>query len=134
MKKLFVVFAVLGSALFTSFGLVACGGGDDSGGGESSDGGGQQGGILKGTYASFPDYMDPQLSYTAEGWTAMGEVYIPLLTYKHAEGAEGSEVVPGLAEDLPKITNGGRVGRFPVRKMPDRSSSKRRFAPSPPAC
>ncbi len=34
--------------------------------------------------------MDPALSYTAEGWTAMGEVYIPLLTYKHANGAEGA--------------------------------------------
>ena len=53
--------------------------------------------------------MDPQLSYTAEGWTAMGEVYIPLLTYKHAEGAEGSEVVPGLAKEMPKISNGGKT-------------------------
>ena len=39
----------------------------------------------------------------------MNEVYIPLLTYKHANGAEGSEVIPGLAEELPKITNGGKT-------------------------
>jgi len=82
--------------------LVSCGGG-------SSSGGGKEGGILNVTYASFPDYMDPQLSYTAEGWSAMGEVYIPLLTYKHAEGAEGAEVVPGLAKEMPKISNGGKT-------------------------
>ncbi|HMI80225.1 MAG TPA: ABC transporter substrate-binding protein [Solirubrobacterales bacterium] len=84
--------------------MVSCGGGDDETSGE-----GKKGGILNITYASFPDYMDPQLSYTAEGWTAMGEVYIPLLTYKHAEGAEGSEVVPGLAKEMPKVSNGGKT-------------------------
>lgn len=115
MKKLFVVIAVSGTALIASLGLVACGGGGDDSSGGGSGGEGKQGGILKGTYASFPDYMDPQLSYTAEGWTAMGEVYIPLLTYKHAEGAEGSEVVPGLAEDLPKITNGGKTYTMKLR-------------------
>ena len=39
----------------------------------------------------------------------MAEVYIPLLTYTHAEGVEGSEVVPGLAREMPKITNGGKT-------------------------
>jgi peptide/nickel transport system substrate-binding protein len=107
LKKLFVVIAVIGLAAVSSLALAACGGGSSSSGGSS--GGGKEGGILNATYASFPDYMDPQLSYTAEGWTAMGEVYIPLLTYKHAEGVEGSEVVPGLAKEMPKITNGGKT-------------------------
>jgi peptide/nickel transport system substrate-binding protein len=111
-KKHFVFIAVSVTALFASLGLVACGGGGDTGGGGGS---GRQGGILKGTYASFPDYLDPQLSYTAEGWTAMGEVYIPLLTYKHAEGTEGSEVVPGLAKALPKISNGGKTYTMTLR-------------------
>jgi peptide/nickel transport system substrate-binding protein len=84
--------------------LASCGGGDDS-----SGGGGGKGGILNATYASFPDYMDPALSYTVEGWTAMADVYLPLLTYKHANGEEGSEVVPGLAKELPKISNGGKT-------------------------
>ena len=111
MKKLGALIAVLALAAVASLGLVACGGGgdDSTSGGGGGEGGGKQGGILNVTYASFPDYMDPQLSYTAEGWTAMGEVYIPLLTYKHAEGEEGSEVVPGLAKELPKISNGGKT-------------------------
>ncbi|HEX8752319.1 MAG TPA: ABC transporter substrate-binding protein [Solirubrobacterales bacterium] len=100
MKK---AIAVWGLAAVAAIALVSCGGGG------SSSGGGKQGGILNATYASFPDYLDPQISYTAEGWTAMNSVYIPLLTYKHAEGQEGSEVVPGLAKEMPKVTNGGRT-------------------------
>ena len=64
---------------------------------------------LRVAFASFPDYMDPQLSYTAEGWTAMSDVYLPLLTFRRASGKVGSEIVPGLARSLPKITNGGRT-------------------------
>ncbi|HEU5062705.1 MAG TPA: ABC transporter substrate-binding protein [Solirubrobacterales bacterium] len=106
MKKLGAFIAVLVLAATASIGLASCGGGDDETGG---GGDGQQGGILKATYASFPDYMDPALSYTAEGWTAMAEVYLPLLTYKHANGEEGSEVIPALAKDLPEISNGGKT-------------------------
>jgi peptide/nickel transport system substrate-binding protein len=101
-----IAFSVIGLAALMAVGLVACGGGGDD---TSSGGGGETGGILNATYASFPDYMDPALSYTAEGWTAMGEVYIPLLTYKHGEGEEGAEVEPGLAKDMPKITNGEKT-------------------------
>jgi len=99
LTKRFAVFAVLSVAALSSIALTACG----------SSSGGKEGGILKATYASFPDYMDPQLSYTAEGWTAMGEVYIPLLTYRGAEGKAGSEVIPGLAKEMPKVTNGGKT-------------------------
>jgi len=65
--------------------------------------------VFQGAYTSFPDYMDPQLSYTAEGWTAMYDVYVPLLTYQHAEGLAGAEVIPGLAKALPTITNDGKT-------------------------
>lgn len=65
--------------------------------------------VLRATFRSFPDYMDPALSYTAEGWVAMWNSYIPLLTYKHAEGLAGSEVIPGLAKSLPKVTNHGKT-------------------------
>ena len=118
MKKIVVVFLVTAVAAVGAVGLSACGGGGSdttNGGGGSSEGEGKEGGILTGTFASFPDYMDPQLSYTAEGWTAMGEVYIPLLTYKHADGAEGAEVVPGLAKEMPKISNGEKTYTFFLR-------------------
>jgi peptide/nickel transport system substrate-binding protein len=106
LKKLGALIAVLVLAAVAALGLGSCGGGSDD---TSGGGGGQKGGTLNATYASFPDYMDPALSYTAEGWTAMADVYVPLLTYKHANGEEGSEVVPGLAKELPKIGNGGKT-------------------------
>jgi peptide/nickel transport system substrate-binding protein len=106
LKKRGGVVAVFVVATVAAIALASCGKGSS---------GGAEGGILNATYASFPDAMDPQLSYTAEGWTAMGEIYIPLLTYKHAEGKEGSEVVPGLAKELPKISNDGKTYTLSLR-------------------
>lgn len=105
MKKLGLVLLVFGLAAASAVGLAACG---------SSEG--KEGGTLTGSYASFPDYLDPQLSYTQEGWTAMFDTYLPLLTYKRVNGAEGSKVVPGLAESLPKISNGGKTYTLTLRK------------------
>ncbi len=108
MKKLGVVIVAIVS-IAAALALSACGS-------SSSGGGGKEGGTLEGAYTSYPDYLDPQLSYTAEGWTAMYNVYTPLLTYKHADGAEGSEVIPGLAKALPKVTNGGKTYTLELRK------------------
>ncbi len=71
---------------------------------------------LRVAFSSFPDYMDPQLSYTLEGWTAMYETYVPLLTYQRANGRAGSEIVPGLARDLPEVSNGGRTYTLFLRR------------------
>jgi peptide/nickel transport system substrate-binding protein len=86
-------------------GLTSCGGGSD----------GKQGGTLRGTYASFPE-LDPTIAFTAEGLTAMYDTYLPLLTYAHAEGEAGTEVVPALAEALPKISEDGKTYTLNLRK------------------
>ncbi len=104
MRKLGLILLVPGLAICSALGLAACG---------SS---GKEGGTLTGSYASFPDYLDPALSYTAEGWTAMYDTYLPLLTYAHANGTDGSKVVPALAESLPKITNGGKTYTLTLHK------------------
>jgi peptide/nickel transport system substrate-binding protein len=98
LKKLCRGFAVLALAAIGAFGLASCGGSSSA----------KEGGTLNGTYASV-DYLDPALSFTQEGWTAMYNTYIPLLTYAHANGAAGGKVIPGLAKSLPKITNGGKT-------------------------
>jgi peptide/nickel transport system substrate-binding protein len=74
----------------------------------SSSAGGQQGGTLTGTYTAFPESLDPGLSFTLEGATALQNVYIPLLTYAHADGKAGTKLIPGLAKELPKIDKGGK--------------------------
>jgi peptide/nickel transport system substrate-binding protein len=81
--------------------LVGCGGSDQPDDTAAS--------TLNVTYATFPDYLDPSLSYSLEGWGAMWETYVPLLTYVHASGAAGTKVIPGLAQALPKIGDGGRT-------------------------
>ncbi len=50
-----------------AFGVAACG--SDKGGG---GGGGGGGGDINVAVTSFPDYVDPQLSYTVEGWECSG--------------------------------------------------------------
>jgi len=105
LRKLGLVLLVLAAMSCSAMGLAACG---------SSEG--KEGGTLTGSYASFPDFLDPGLSYTAEGWTAMYDTYTPLLTYRHASGTAGSEVIPGLAKSMPKITDGGKTYTLFLRK------------------
>ena len=88
--------ALAGLSLVAALTVAGCG---------SSDGGS---GTLRGSYSSFPDSLDPARSVTQEGWTAMQNTYLPLLTYAHANGAAGTKLIPALAKSLPKISRGGR--------------------------
>lgn len=92
-----------------ALGLVAAGcGGSGSSGSES--------GTMKASFSAFPDYMDPALSHTAEGWTALWNTYLPLLSYAHESGKAGSKVIPALAEAMPEVTNGGKTYTLTLRK------------------
>jgi peptide/nickel transport system substrate-binding protein len=104
-----VAWLVAALVAASAIGLVVagCGGSDDSSPSSST---------LEVTYATFPDYLDPSLSYSLEGWSAMWETYIPLLTYDHADGAAGTKLIPGLARALPKISGGGRIYTLFLRK------------------
>jgi peptide/nickel transport system substrate-binding protein len=95
--------ALIGLAVV--LGLAACG--------KSS---GKEGGTLTASAAAFPDYLDPALSQSAEGWNAMYNTYIPLLTYAHASGKAGSRVIPGLARAMPKIGDDGRTYTLFLRR------------------
>src|SRR6201996_3716251 len=93
----------IAACALAALGLTACGGGGSSSSDSSTTGsGGNEGGTLVGAYSAFPDYLDPALSQTLEGWTATYDTYIPLLTYAHANGTAGGEGIPGLAGAPPK--------------------------------
>ena len=94
-----------------AFGVAACGG--DSG--NSAGGGSSGGGDINVSMTSFPDYVDPQLSYTVQGWEVLYNVYTPLLTYKHAKGEDGTKVVPALAEAMPDISPDGKTYKLKLR-------------------
>lgn len=61
------------------------------------------------------DHLDPQLSYTTEGWQALWSVYLPLLTYRHEAGKAGATLIPALARALPVVSDGGRIYRLELR-------------------
>jgi peptide/nickel transport system substrate-binding protein len=112
----------LSFACAATFGLGACGGDDGGSGGASTDSGtaaspagGKTGGKITAAYTSFPDFLDPALSYTQEGWQTLWTVYTPLLTYNHSSGAEGATVVPGLAEAMPDISPDGKTYKLKLR-------------------
>jgi peptide/nickel transport system substrate-binding protein len=74
------------------------------------------GGSAKVTMPTPPDYLDPQLASTPEGAQADWIAYTPLLTYRHKSGADGTELIPGLAARLPRISPDGRRYRLALRK------------------
>ncbi len=108
------VFALLGAMALAggSVGIAACGDDDDDGGGDTAT---TTGGEISMAQTSQPDFLDPALSYTVNGWEPMWLVYTPLLTYAHAEGTAGSELIPGLAEDLPEVSADGKTYTFQLR-------------------
>jgi peptide/nickel transport system substrate-binding protein len=99
-------------AVFAMAVVTGCGSDDDDGGG---GGGGRAGGEMVIGMPSQPDYLDPALSYTVDGWAALWLSYLPPYGYPHSEGTEGSEVIPYLAEELPEISNGGKTYKFKFR-------------------
>ena len=100
--------------------ITACGGGGDDGGG--GDGGGtpattaRTGGEATINYPSFPDYLDPALSYTVAGIAALQNTHMSLLGYKRVAGQEGASLVPNLAEAMPEVTEDGTVYNFTLRE------------------
>jgi peptide/nickel transport system substrate-binding protein len=91
---------------------AGCGGDDD----DATDGGGRQGGSITISQSSQPDALDPALSYGFEGWEPMWLVYTPPLTYRRAEGEEGAELIPGVAEEMPRISPDGMTYELRMRK------------------
>jgi peptide/nickel transport system substrate-binding protein len=88
--------------------LVACG--EDETGGDA-----RKGGSITIAHTSQPDSLDPGVAYTSNSWEALWLVYTGPLTYKRAEGREGTELIPGLAEELPEVSDDGKTYRFRFR-------------------
>jgi peptide/nickel transport system substrate-binding protein len=124
MHKIFLRLAGAVAVLVAALALAACGD-DENGGGGSTQGGDtgggeqtavRQGGELRFVYPSFPDYVDPQLAYTVAGLQVLDPVYKTLVTYRRAEGSEGAQLIPGLAEALPEVSEDGRTYRLRLRE------------------
>src|SRR5690349_9063176 len=64
---------------------------------------------------SAPDSLDPSVGYSTGAAEAMWSTHLTLLTYRHANGAAGTQLIPALASSLPRITDGGKTYAFTLR-------------------
>jgi peptide/nickel transport system substrate-binding protein len=60
--------------------------------------------------------IDPQINYTMPFWQLFYVLYDGLVAFRKADGAEGNEVVPDLAEAMPEIAADGRTYVFRLRQ------------------
>lgn len=74
------------------------------------------GGTLRIVSRSDFDYADPALAYFSHSWNMMAATHIQLLYYPHVEGAVGRRLAPMAAQGFPKVTNGGKVYTFTIKR------------------
>lgn len=74
-----------------------------------------EGGSATVAIASF-ESLDPQIGFLTTDSEADWNVYTPLLTFKHANGVAGTELIPGLATGLPKVSRDGKTYTLVLRK------------------
>jgi peptide/nickel transport system substrate-binding protein len=103
-------------AMLAALALACAGCGDDDDGDAGEGGGGKDGGSITISQTAQPDFLDPALSYALSGWEPMWLVYTPPLTYRRAEGEEGAQLIPGVAEELPEISPDGKTYEVTLRE------------------
>ena len=99
---------------------AACGGGSDPG--PSDEPGGADGASKGGTLVweseefSFTGGFDPVGEYLGEAWGVMVNLGLRnLVSYKHAAGAEGNEIVADLATEVPEPSADGTEYSFTIK-------------------
>lgn len=63
-----------------------------------------------------PDSLDPGLGAAQQSYEATWIAYTGLVAYAHASGEAGTRLIPGVAESLPAVSNGGKTYSFKLRK------------------
>jgi peptide/nickel transport system substrate-binding protein len=87
-----------------------------SGGGGTNTGAGANGGTITIASGTAPLSADQGLDFTTQGTELYSVVNTPLLTFKRGvEGVGGTQIVPGLAQSLPTVSNGGKTYTFTLR-------------------
>src|SRR5918992_328419 len=99
--------------------MAACGGDDDDDGGNGGGGGSgeaRSGGSITISQTSQPDFLDPALMYTVNAIEPSWLVYTPLITYPRTGTDKDSSLIPGLAEEMPTISEDGQTYELTLRK------------------
>jgi len=85
-------------------------------GGELSQESARKGGTLTVTLPDPPDSLDPAVADSPVALRALWLTHTAPLSFAHAPGAAGSELVPGLARELPEVSDEGRRITFRLRR------------------
>lgn len=102
----FRALIAISSVLTLTLGVAACG----------SSSTGKTGGTLTVLMGTPPDSLDPGLGATTQSYEATWIAYTGLVTYAHASGEAGTKLIPGVAESLPTVSNGGKTYTFKLRR------------------
>ncbi|HEV2723740.1 MAG TPA: ABC transporter substrate-binding protein, partial [Thermoleophilaceae bacterium] len=92
--------------------LGACAGDGDGG----SGGNARKGGSITVGATVAPDSLDPAVASSPQARQALWLVYTPPLTYRRAGRKSGAQLIPGLAEDMPEISEDGTTYTFRIRE------------------
>ena len=115
-----IAAAVIGASLLAAAGFASpakSSGSAASNAPNSTFAGAKKGGTLHiNISASDVDYIDPQLSYYVPGWALLYTTCRQLLNYPDKSGKAGTRLYADGASAFPKISRGGRVYTFTVRK------------------
>ncbi len=101
--------AAFTAAIAAALAATACGGDGEP------RGDAREGGSIVVAEATAPGSLDPALATSAEARRAAWLAYTPPLTYRRAEGRDGTQLVPGLSEKLPETSDDGRTYTFGFR-------------------
>ena len=100
----------------TGVAIAGCGSSASNSTSQSAAKSGPQGGTATVLMGTAPDFLDPQEGYTTQAAEADWITYTPLLTYKHASGQAGTQLIPGLAASQPVVSDGGKTYKLTLRK------------------
>lgn len=114
----------LSAAVVSALVLAACGSGGGHGsttttpskGTTGTTVAGRAGGTATVDMGTAPDSLDPQSGYTTQAAEPDWITYTPLLTYAHQDGTPGTQLMPGLATALPKVSSSGKTYSLTLRK------------------
>ncbi len=85
-------------------------------GGQPELSGAREGGSVSVALASAPDSLDPAVAASPTALQALWLSHTPVLTYARGEGEAGTQVIPGLAVDMPEVSDGGRTVKLRLRQ------------------
>ncbi len=103
-------------ALVLSLSLSACGSSSSSSTNASDTGVNASSPAVTVLMGTAPDSLDPALGASTQSYEATWLAYTGLVTYAHASGSAGAQLIPGLASALPSISSDGKTYTFTLRK------------------